>query len=336
MKCVVTGASGHVGANMVRALLHRGHDVRAVVHVDRTALAGLDLQMVEADVSDLASLRRAFDGGDVVYHLAGHISISGKNSRQLADVNVEGVRNVVRACLDSPVLRLVHFSSIHAFARCQSAALVSEDNLLVSDAMPSSYDSSKAEGELLVMDAVRQGLDAVVVVPTAVVGPHDFRPSHFGQVVIALARNRLPALVSGGFDWVDVRDVVDGAIVAAECAPSGRKYVLSGHWVSIPRVAAMVRGLSGARVPPPILPLPVARACCPLAEGACRVLGRPPLFTRYSVDSLAQFRHVSHERATSELGYQPRPFEDTLADTYRWFRANGYLGAPVPEGHESL
>ncbi len=332
MKCVVTGASGHVGANLVRALLERGHAVCGMVHVGSTALVGLDIQTVTGDVTDYASLLRAFDGADVVFHLAGHISIARGDCVKLIGVNVEGTRNVVQACLDSRVRRLVHFSSIHALAEGRAAAELSEETPLADDAGCPAYDRSKARGELLIMDAVRQGLDAVVLLPTGVVGPYDYRPSHFGRVLIALARKRLPVLVSGGFDWVDARDVAAGAIAAAESAPSGRRYVLSGHWVSLPDVATLARCLTGTKASGVTLPLPLARACGPLAEGACRVLGIDPLFTCYSIDSLAKCRHVSHDRASAELGYQPREFAETLADTYRWFSQNGYLPSSVCNG----
>ena len=336
MKCVVTGASGHIGANLVRSLLRRGYDVRATVHVDSAALAGLDVQTVQADVTDLVSLQEAFEGADVVYHLAGYISITGHNCRQVADVNVEGTRNVLQACLDCRVGRLVHFSSIHAFAGGHVVAEVAEDSPLATDTRCSAYDRSKARGELLVMDAVRRGQDAIVVAPTAVVGPHDYRPSLFGRVLIALAMNRLPALVTGGFDWVDARDVAEGAIAAAESAPSGRKYLFSGHWVSVPEIAAVAHRLTGARVPWVAVPLSMARACGPLSEGACRVFGIDPLFTAQSVDALGTFPMVSHARATSELGYRPRLFEETLSDTYRWFTDNGFLGtAGSGEGESS-
>jgi len=334
MKCVVTGASGHVGANMVRALLHGGHTVRAMVHEDDTALVGLDVEIVPADVTVPTTLHDVFEGADIVYHLAGHISITRGDSRNAVDVNVEGTRNVVQACLDSRVARLVHFSSIHALSGGHSEAEVSEDTPLFDDVSCESYDFSKARGEMVVMEAARHGLDAIVVVPTGVVGPHDYRPSLFGRVLIALARNRLPALVAGGFNWVDVRDVVAGAIGAAESAYPCRKYVLSGHWISLPEVAAMARNITGTGVPLVALPIPFARSCSPLISGTCRLLGTAPLFTDYSVDSLETFRHVSHRRATLELGYRPREFKETLRDTYRWFSQNGYLPSSVRIGDE--
>jgi dihydroflavonol-4-reductase len=195
-----------------------------------------------------------------------------------------------------------------------------------------SYDQSKARGERIVAEAVRQGLDAVVLAPTGVVGPHDYRPSRFGQVLLALARNRMPLVISGGFDWVDVRDVVAAALRAEEAAPSGSKYLLSGHWLSLMDVARLAGNVTGSSVSCTAVPLPLARACAPLAEASCRLTGRTPLFTRYSVEALSQHRTVSHDKATRDLAYRPRAFDETLTDTYRWFTENGYLPSNAPGG----
>ncbi len=317
----------------MRALLHQGRSVHALVHVDTAALAGLDMETLHGDVCDLSSLRCAFQGAEVVYHLAGHISISRDSSPKLHQVNVEGTRNVVRACLDCGVRRLIHFSSIHALTATPSQVPVNESTPLVDDGTEHlSYDQSKATGERIVAEAVRHGLDAVVLAPTAVVGPHDYRPSYFGQVLLSLARNRMPLLVSGGFDWVDVRDVVEATIRAEETAPSGSKYLLSGHWLSLMEVARLAANVTGSSVSCTAVPLPLARACAPLAEAFCRLTDRTPLFTRYSIEALCQHRLVSHQKATSEIAYQPRSFEETLTDTYRWFRQNGYLPPRAPGG----
>lgn len=333
MKRVVTGASGHLGANLVRALLHQGHSVHALVHLDTAALAGLGMETIHGDVCDLSSLRCAFEGADVVYHLAGHISISPGSSPKLHQVNVEGTRNVVRACLDCRVRRLIHFSSIHALAATPPGVPANESTPLVDDeAGRLSYDQSKARGERIVAEAVRQGLDAVILAPTAVVGPYDYHPSRFGQVLLALARNRMPIHVSGGFNWVDVRDVVDAALRAEQTAPSGSKYLLSGQWLSLKEVALLAGNVTGASVSCTAVPLPLARACAPLAEAFCRLTDRTPLFTRYSIEALCQHRLVSHQKASSEIAYQPRSFEETLTDTYRWFRQNGYLPPRAPGG----
>jgi len=326
MISVVTGASGHVGANLVRALLERGDDVRALVHVDTAALSGLPVKLVRGNVCDASSLRAAFDGADIVYHLAGHIAIDGDSASRLADVNVSGTRNVVQSCVDCRVRRLVHFSSIHALAEAPAGVAADESTALV-DASSPSYDASKGEGERIVLQAVAAGLDAVIVAPTAIVGPHDYRPSYFGRVLLHLAAGSLPFIVCGGFDWVDVRDVVAAAVAAEAKAAAGSKYLVSGHWLSLTGVASLASGITGTPKPLGAAPLALARACGPLGEAVCRLTGRQPLFTRYSVGALSQHRLVSHEKATRELGYAPRPFEQTLVDTYRWFRENGYMPA---------
>ncbi len=329
MRTVVTGAAGHIGANLVRTLVQRGDSVRAVVHVDRTALTGLDLELVYGDVADVATLRQAFEGADIVYHLAGHISISRDSRPQLAAVNVEGAQNVVQACRDCGVRRLVHFSSIHDVVSPPDGAVVDETTPLAKTDECPHYDRSKALGERIVMDAAQQGLDAIVLAPTAVVGPHDYRPSYFGRVLLSLARRQIPVLVCGGYDWVDVRDVVAATLRATDSAPAGSKYMLSGHWHSIMDVARAAGDMLGCSVPRVVAPLSLARACGPLAESICRIIGRTPLYTRYSVDALSSHRFVSHQKATRELGYEPRPFQQTLYDTYLWFEQQGSLPAGV-------
>ena len=209
MICVVTGASGHVGANLVRGLLRRGDRVRALVHVDTAALSGLQVDLVRGDVCDPSSLRAAFEGADVVYHLAARIAISPDTESLVESVNVAGTRNVVQACLDCRVRRLVHFSSIHAIAEAPAGCPADESVSLVAASSCPSYDGSKAEGERFVIDMLQAGLDAVVVAPTAVVGPYDYRPSYFGRVLLLLATGRLRVLVRGGFNWVDARDVAE-------------------------------------------------------------------------------------------------------------------------------
>jgi dihydroflavonol-4-reductase len=157
-------------------------------------------------------------------------------------------------------------------------------------------------------------------------GRFDFKPSHFGQALLALARGRLPALVAGGFDWVDVRDVVQAALRAEERAPAGGRYLLSGHWVSLPDVATVVARITGVPAPRVVCPMPLARLGVPLASAWARLTGRRPLFTRVSLKAVADSnRRISHERAEADLGFVPRPFRDTIEDTLMWFTQTGRL-----------
>jgi dihydroflavonol-4-reductase len=322
MPILVTGASGHVGANLVRALLAQGQQVRALVHHDRRALEGLDVEIVEGDICQPDSLERAVAGADLVYHTAAYISLRTDDWLLSRYVNVHGTRNVVEACLRAGVRRLVHFSSIHALDHESQSGTIDETCPLVDDHCPP-YDRSKAAGEREVQAGIAQGLDAIIIRPTAVIGPYDFRPSHLGQVLLSLAQGTMPALVTGGFDWVDVRDVVKGALRAVERAPSGASYLLSGHWVSVVDLAATAADITGRPAPRFVCPLPLARVGAPFATAFAWLTGTRPLFTSVSLRALRLTSPVSHDRAGRELGYEPRPFADTIADTLAWFREQG-------------
>jgi dihydroflavonol-4-reductase len=329
---VVTGAAGHAGANLVRALINQGRPVRALVHLDRRALEGLDIEVIQGDIRDLDSLLKAFKDAEVVYHLAAHISIFKDPWSLLEAVNVIGTRNVVEACLRCGVRRLVHFSSIHTLVDTTNDSPVDESKPLVESRHYPAYDLSKAAAEREVYQGIEKGLDAIIISPTAIIGPHDYRPSHFGEALLRLANGRLPALISGGFDWVDVRDVVGGAMRAEGTAPTGAKYILSGHWLSLRQVARMTAKITGVKAPGSIFPMWLARIGAPFITAFDRLAQRRPLYTSVSLQALRGHRHISRRKATRELDYHLRPFRQTLIDTLRWFEAAGKLEHPLKSG----
>ncbi len=271
------------------------------------------------------SLCRAFEGVDTVYHLAASISLSMTDWPEQEKINVRGTANVVEACLRNGVRRLVHFSSIHALVQEPLHIPVDESRPLVNSKRYPPYDRSKAAAEIEVRRGIEKGLNAVIVSPTAVFGPYDYQPSYFGEALITIAERKLPALVTGGFNWVDVRDVVTGAMAAAEQAPAGARYLLSGHWVSMCEIAAIIEEITGVSTGKPICPLWLAHIGAPFIGAISRLNGRRPLYTSVSLRALKSNRNISHELATRELGYQPRPFRETLVDTLQWFRENGQL-----------
>lgn len=329
MTVVVTGAAGHVGANLMRALLAQGRPTRALVHVDRRALERLDVEVIEGDICDPESLLDAFDGADVVYHLAADISLLKDQWPLLESVNVIGTQNVVKACLRCGVRRLVHFSSIHAMTQEPIDIPVDESRPLVESQHYPPYDRSKAAGEKEVHKGIEMGLDAIIINPTAIIGPHDYQLSHFGEALLALANGKLPALVAGGFDWVDVRDVIEGAMRAEERALTGAKYLLSGHWVSLRDLAALVEEITSVPAPSFVCPMWLARISAPIVTAFDRLAGKRPLYTSISLRALRSNRHISHEKATCELDYHPRPFRETLIDTLQWFEETGQLTRPL-------
>lgn len=324
MTVVVTGAAGHLGGNLVRALLAKGHRVRAVdLARDWRPLAGLDVEAVEGDIRDGAFLERAFAGAETVYHTAALISLRTDDFPLVEAVNVGGVRNVVAACRAQGVRRLIHFSSIHAHRQEPLGFPVDEWSPLASTEKGPSYDRSKAAGQLVVQAAVEEGLDAVILNPTGIVGPYDYRPSFFGRVLLALAQGTMPALVASGFDWVDARDVAEAAIRAEELAPRGARYILSGHWVSMRDLARLTEEITGTRPPRFVSPLGLAQLAA--AARCALVKGEESVFTPVSLRALRSNRRISHELATRELGYRARPLRETLGDLYQWFAQVGML-----------
>lgn len=334
---LVTGASGLVGANLTRALLAQGRGVRALVHEDRRALEGLEVEAVQADIRDPEALERALAGVEVVYHLAGSISLSMDSGPEMEAINAIGTRNVVTACLRCGVRRLVHFSSIDALRPepydvrvDETRPLIDEDRSAAELGQISPYQRSKAQSEREVRAGIERGLDSVILQPTAIFGPNDFKPSYIGQALIQLARGRIPALVRGGFDWVDVRDVVAGALAAELVAPTGAHYLLGGHWQTIRSVAERVAAVTGRPAPLFDVPMELADAFAPVMLKLAHFNGTHPIYTRVTLDALRGNRQVDCAHAARDLGYTARPLDETVRDTLTWFQEHGYLAARHP------
>jgi len=324
MKVAVTGAAGHLGGAVVRRLLDAGASVRALVHQDRRGIEGLPLELHEGDLREPEVMARLVAGCERVIHLAALISLDRADEAELQSINVDGVRTVMAACAAAGVRRVVHASSIHAFSALPVDAPVDESRGPAEPGAPP-YDRSKAAGEAVVREALAGGLDVVVVNPTAIVGPYDFRPSRMGEVLLDLYHRRLPGLVAGGFDWVDVRDVAASVLAAAERAPMGGRYLLPGQWRSVVELAALVEAITGKRAPRMVSPMWLARAVAPMAVGWAKLARRRPLFTPISLVALRNHKHVCGDRARAELGHAPRPLEDTVRDTFAWFGEHGML-----------
>ncbi len=324
---VVTGATGHIGNVLVRELLSSGQDVRAIVPTgeDATALDGLAVQVVEGDVRDMDSLTQAFEGSELVYHLAGIVAIVGGKRESLDEVNVQGTRNVVQACLITGVRRLIYTSSIHAIVEPPDGTVIDETLPVDPEGTMGDYARSKAQATLEVLNAVRQGLDAVIVCPSGVIGPYDYRPSEMGELFMNFALGRLKAYMDGAYDFVDVRDVVQGLMLASERGRSGETYILSGERISVPDLLSMLERITGARAPSLKVPVGLARTTAELARPYYRIAGRRPLFTPYSVYVLTSNSVTTYDKARRELGYAPRPIRQSIADAIQWFRDTGRL-----------
>ncbi len=321
---LVTGGSGHIGTHLVPALLAQGRRVRALVHSSRGTLARHDIDLVEGDVRDPESLRRAMEGVGVVHHLAAKISIVGDPDGSVQAINVQGPANVAQAALQAGVRRFVHYSSCHAFDINAPAERVDETCARPGPAHPA-YDRSKAAGEERIRAAIERGLDAVIVNPCGVIGPDDPEPSRAGRMLLDLATGELPSLVEGGFNWVDVRDVVAGALAAEERGRTGENYLLSGHWASAAMLADLVHACGGQ--PPPWFnsPMWLARFGAPFVEVFSSLVGVEPLYTSEALHALRAMPELSWDKAHAELGYTPRSTEESVRDALASFREQGRL-----------
>lgn len=320
MVAVVTGAAGHVGANLVDALVAGGRDVRIVDLREPPASLPAHLSWVQADVRDEAAMRRALDGAEVVFHLAAVISVAGSMSGLVASVNVDGVSATARAALAAGVPRFVHCSSVHAYdlMACRGTLVDEQAPPAVRPALPP-YDRSKAAGERALRAVVADGLSAVIVNPTGIIGPRDPAPSRMGAVLRAAAAGRLPATVQGSFDWVDVRDAVAALMAAEAHGAAGENHLVGGVSASVAELARMAAEAGGSRRPVADLPLWFARLWAPAATAVARHSHNPLLYTRDSLHALDSRPQVDHRKATEVLGHRPRPLEESVTDLVRSF-----------------
>jgi dihydroflavonol-4-reductase len=325
---VVTGATGHIGNVLTRRLTAQGQAVRALVMSgdDLRPLTGLDVEIIYGDVTDLASLESAFTGADIVFHLAGIVTIMSGMARVLERVNVGGVRNVAAACRAAGVRRLVYTSSVHAIAEPPQGTAIDESQPFDPNRVLGDYARSKARATLLLLDEVAKGgLDAVICCPTGVIGPGDYGISNVGQLILDFASGQLKSYVSGAYDFVDVRDVARGLILAAEKGLKGRHYILSGAQVQVLELMKELEKDIGYPAPTFRIPSAIARAAGVLASAYYRLLRRRPVFTAYSIDVLRSNSQVSSARAREELGFTSRPWRESIRDHVEWFRAGAML-----------
>ena len=306
---LVTGATGHIGNVLVRLLQERGESVRAMLMPgeDPSPLNGLAVETIEADVLDYRSLLRAFDHIDVVYHLAGIISILPGKDHMLQAVNVIGTRNVIQAARSCGVRRLVYTSSIHALRRVPDGVLIDESIPFDIEHALSSYDSSKASASLDVLKAVHDGMDAVIVCPTGVIGPYDFRRSELGQLILDCVEQKPMFYVDGAYDFVDVRDVAHGLILAGDKGRCGESYILSGERIAVLDIIKIVQEILGRRLFRLKIPFSLARFTARLTPLYYRLSHVKPRFTSYSLETITSNSFISHSKARLELGYLPRP-----------------------------
>jgi dihydroflavonol-4-reductase len=325
-KTLVTGGTGFIGSHVVRALARRGDELRLLVRRGREQehLRGVQFEAATGDVRDRESVRRAMRDVDRVFHVAGTTSLRRADRERVFEVNVGGTLNVMEEALRAGVSRVIHTSTVGAIGPAAPGETADEHQLRPGP-VGIAYIDSKREAEAEAMRVAAQGLPVVVVNPSFVLGPEDPKGTSNGLVRRLLLR-RIPTYVDGGLNVVDVRDVAQGHLLADERGRDGERYILAGRNFTLHRLFADLGRIAGIPPPPLRLPGPLVLAW---VESAERV-GLPLPVSADEVRSGMQWWTYRNDKARQELGFEPRPHEETLEDTVRW--QVEHLGARA-EGH---
>lgn len=319
---LVTGATGHIGNVLVKELIKKGEKVRVLVLPDEdlAPLAGLDVEVFKGNVLDCESIAAALVGVDYVFHLAGIISIMPGHDQIVHDVNVNGTANMVKAARAAGVKRFIYTSSIHAFKRVAHGIVIDEDIPIEPDSTIAAYDRSKAEATLAVLAESKMGLPAVIVCPTGVLGPYDFKGSELGILIKDWMAHKVNFLIEGKYDFVDVRDVVQGMISARDKGVIGQIYILSGEAIRVIDIWRMVKELVDFKSSFIQIPTKLAMATAKISQFYYNISHSKPRFTTYSIETLHANSTFTNAKARTVLGYSPRSLRETIFDTVAWWR----------------
>ena len=327
MKVAITGATGHIGGVIVRELLHRGHAVKVLVRGnDNKSLNELDVEKVQGDLHDDHALQKLMESCDALIHAAALISIDGDMKGLVYRTNVVGTRQVMEAAKAAGVKRVIHISSVHAYAQHPLDAIFDERRAPAGD-NTFAYDRSKRDGQALALSYASAEMEILVVNPTSVVGPYDFKPSKLGQAIINMSTGKLPFVFKGGFDFCDGRDVAHAIVNALTMGRSGEAYLLGGGWCSLSEFGQILSEVSTYKNKPIALPTTLGWIGLPFIYALARMTSSEPLYTNEALVAVSEgHRHINCMKAKTELHYTSRPLRESLTDTWAWFRENGYLG----------
>ena len=324
---IVTGSTGLLGNVLIRELKSRGRDVKAFLRKtsDTSCFDGFEVEKVYGDILDIDSLYKAFAGANHVYHTASEISIMPGPDKRLREINIAGTKNVIKASVKCNVKRLIYTSSIHAFKEPPDGIIIDESAPFDTGSKMGEYNRTKAEASLAVLEAANNGLDTVVVCPTALVGPNDYKPSLIGSMIRAVLAGRQKAMIEGAYDFVDVRDVAIGHLLAAQKGRRGHVYILSGQRATLSELMKILEKYGAEKVPKQMLPYWIVYPAALLAPLYSRLTKSNPVFTTYSLKTVRSNSTISHKKASEELGFCPRPLAETIMQTVEWLRDNNFI-----------
>ncbi|MGD0585081.1 MAG: hopanoid-associated sugar epimerase [Oryzomonas sp.] len=326
MKTFITGATGFIGASIVRGLLKDGREVRALVRAgsDTSNLAGLDIELWKGDLLDRDSLRQGLKGCDVLYHAAADYRLWTRNPRQMYRINVEGTTAVLEAALENGLSRVVYTSSVGTLGNPGDGTPGAEDTPVTLADMVGHYKKSKFLAEREAESFVVRGLHLVIVNPSTPVGPLDIKPTPTGKIIVDFLSRRMPAYLDTGLNIIAVEDCARGHILAEQKGRVGEKYILGNTNLTLRDIFALLEGVTGLAAPRVRLPYTPILLAAYINEGIARITGKEPLIPLAGVQMAAKFMFFDSTKAVRELGLPQTPVKDALQRAVEWFRENGY------------
>ena len=334
MKCFVTGASGFIGSNLVHELVARGHRVRALLRqgADERGLLGLKYDRVTGDILDRKLLDSELEGCDWCFHVAASYQLWMRNYAPMYAANVEGTRNVLEAAGRAGCKKIVYTSTVGCIGLPKNVngryTPTTEVDVIDPSQLSNDYKKSKFQAEAVAYELFRKkALPIIIVNPSAPVGPGDVKPTPTGQVIVDFLNRRMPAYLETGLNWVHVRDVALGHILAAERGRFGERYILgnaAGNW-TMQQTFALLQELTGIPAPKVKIPHWLALRVAEANEMLSFVTGQPPRAPVAGV-KMARYRMwFNPAKATMMLGLPQTPPKQAFEDAIAWFRANGYV-----------
>ena len=326
-RALITGSSGHVGSNLIRKLHEQNYTIRCIdFDGDHRAYEGYDVEIMKGDITDKDSLYPIFEDVDVVFHTAALINLDRRFRKAIEVVNIEGTRNVCDVALEQGVQKLIHFSSVDAFYRFPIDEPLLEDRKLIDDASGMPYDYSKAEGQRIVYDYCKKGLDASVIHPTSIVGPNDFKPGLPMQAFVDMANGKRKLMPNWGYNFIDVRDLCDAAISAVKNGKSGQNYIIGGEYHMYLYIGELIGKQLGKKVVYGALPEFVTYLPLPFEYIRALFTNKPRVLTLDAIHTAQTGNKiVPSTLAREELGHKPRSIEETIFDTIDFFQKRGLV-----------
>ena len=326
MKTFVTGATGFIGASIVRELLHDGREVRVLVRStsNLSNLKGLDVEIVTGDLLDADGLCRGLKGCDVLYHAAADYRLWTRNPDEMYRTNVGGTTATLEAALESNLSRVIYTSSVGTLGNPGDGTAGNEDTKVSLADMVGPYKKSKFLAEREAERFIARGLPLIIVNPSTPVGPWDIKPTPTGKIIVDFLKRKMPAYLDTGLNLIAVEECARGHILAEQKGAIGRKYILGNANLSLRDIFTMLQDITGLLAPKVRLPYTPVLLAAWLNEGLSRITGREPLIPLSGVRMAAHHMYFDSGRAVRELGLPQTPVSEALKRAVEWFRNNNY------------